>query len=85
MANDNAKKAVTIIVEGTGHEWAKEAISYADVVTLEVPNYAQHPEITYSVRYKRGQGAKPEGTLAPGAAVKVKDGMIFNVSETGQS
>jgi len=79
------KKPVTIVVEGTEHEWPKGEISYAEVVTLEVSNYAQHPEITYSVRYKRGHGSKPEGTLSPGASVKVKDGMIFNVSETGQS
>ncbi|RUX03767.1 hypothetical protein EOA30_15555 [Mesorhizobium sp. M8A.F.Ca.ET.059.01.1.1] len=85
MANDKPKKTVTIIVEGTEHEWPKDDISYAEVVTLEVPDYAQHPEITYSVRYKRGQGNKPEGTLAPGASVKVKEGMIFSVSETGQS
>lgn len=85
MANDKPKKTVTIVVEGTEHEWPKGDISYAEVVTLEVPDYAQHPEITYSVRYKRGQGSKPEGTLAPGASVKVKEGMIFNVSETGQS
>lgn len=85
MANDKPKKTVTIIVEGTAHEWPKGEITYVEVVTLEVPDYAQHPEITYSVRYKRGQGNKPEGTLAPGASVKVKEGMIFNVSETGQS
>ncbi len=85
MTNDTLKKTVTIIVEGTEHEWPKGEITYAEVVTLEVPDYTQHPEITYSVRYKRGQGNKPEGTLAPGASVKVKDGMIFNVSETGQS
>jgi hypothetical protein len=84
MMNDK-KKTVTIVVEGTEHEWPKDDISYAQVVTLEVPDYAQHSEITYSVRYKRGQGNKPEGTLAPGASVKVKEGMIFNVSETGQS
>ncbi|SKB28022.1 multiubiquitin domain-containing protein [Sphingopyxis flava] len=85
MGNDKPKKTVTIVVEGTEHEWPKGDISYAEVVTLEVPDYAQHPEITYSVRYKRGHGNKPEGTLAPGASVKVKEGMIFNVSETGQS
>jgi Xaa-Pro aminopeptidase len=55
------------------------------VVTLEVPNYAQHPEITYSVKYKRGHGNKPEGILSPGSSVKVKEGMIFSVSDTGQS
>ena len=82
---EHEKKTVTIVVEGTKHEWPKEAISYDEVVTLEVPDYAQHPEITYSVTYKRGQGNKPEGTLVPGASVKVKEGMVFNVSETGQS
>jgi hypothetical protein len=78
-------KGVTIVVEGAEHSWAKGEITYAEVVTLEVPDYAQHPEITYSVRYKRGIGNKPEGILTPGASVKVKDGMIFSVSETGQS
>ena len=77
--------SVTIIVEGTPHEWPKGDISYVEVVTLEVPDYAQHPEITYSVTYKRGHGNKPEGTLAPGASVRVKDGMRISVSETGQS
>ena len=79
------KKIVTIIVEGTSHEWPKEEITYAEVITLEVPDYPQHPDITYSVKYRRGQGNKPEGVLSPGASVKVKEGMIFSVSETGQS
>ena len=78
-------KTVTIVVEGTQHEWAKDEITYTEVVTLEVADYAQHPEITYSVKYKRGQGNKPEGILAPGDSVKVKEGMIFSVSPTGQS
>ena len=79
------RKTVTIIVEGTPHDWPKEKITYAEVVTLEVPDYETHPEITYSVKYKKGSGDKPEGVLTPGASVKVKDGMVFNVSETGQS
>lgn len=78
-------KTVTIVVEGTPHQWPKDEITYVEVVTLEVPDYAQHPEITYSVTYKRGQGNKPEGILSPGGSVKLKDGMIFNVSPTGQS
>lgn len=81
----NEKKSVTIIVEGTPHEWPKDEITYAEVVTLEFPDYPQHPEIIYSVKYKNGHGNKPEGTPSPGGSVKVKDGMIFNVSTTGQS
>ncbi len=80
-----AKNTVTIIVEGTPHEWSKPRISHDEVVTLEVPNHAQHPEITYSVKYTNGPNNRPEGTLAKGESVKVRDGMIFNVSETGQS
>ncbi len=79
-------KTVTVVVEGTPHEWSKdEEISFAQVVTLEVPDYSPASGISYSVKYMRGQGHKPEGILSPGESVKVKDGMVFSVSETGQS
>lgn len=82
----NTKKAVTIIVEGTPHEWEKGAITYAEVVALEVPDFHLHPEITYTVKFARGHGEKPEGLLNPGGSpVKVKSGMVFSVSPTGQS
>ena len=42
-------KTVTIIVEGTPHEWPEEDITYEQVVTLEVPDYAQNPQVTYTV------------------------------------
>jgi hypothetical protein len=79
------RKQVIIIVEGTPHEWSKERISHEQVVTLEVPNYNPNSGITYSVTYEKGSSSKPEGILAPGASVKVKNRMVFNVSETGQS
>lgn len=82
---EQEQKAVTIYVEGTPHVWPKEEITYAQVVTLEFPDFAQHPEITYTVTYERGHGHKPEGALAKGASVKVKDGMIFHVTDSGQS
>ncbi len=77
---------VTIIVEATPHRWPKgEKITYAQVVTLEFPDFPQHPERTYSVTYRNGAGQNHEGVLSPGASVKVKDGMEFNVTDTGQS
>lgn len=84
MAKDKEKE-VTIFVEGAPHQWLKGEISYEEVVTLEEPCFASNPDITYSVTYKRGTGNKPEGTLVTGASVKIKDGMRFSVSETGQS
>lgn len=84
MAHDS--KTITIVVEGTPHQWPKnEEISYAQVVTLEVPNYSPTSGISYAVKYTRGEGHKPEGILTPGDLVKVKEKMVFSVSETGQS
>lgn len=82
MANE--KKTVTIIVEATPHEWPKGDITYEQVVKLEVPGYSSESQTTYSVTYEKGNGNK-EGILYPGASVKVKEGMEFHVSETGQS
>ena len=82
-AND---KYVTIYVETKPHRWAKnEPISFAQVVKLEVPDYTPSSQITYSVKWTRGNGEKLEGILVPGASVKVKDGIRFTVSETCQS
>lgn len=79
-------KMITIVVEGTPHEWPKNSeITYSQLVALEFPDFAQHPEATYSIKYTKGQGNKPEGVLVAGGTVKVKEGMIFNVSATGQS
>ena len=79
------KWEITIIVNGTPHKWLEHEITYAQVVTLDVPDYPQHPEITYSVKYKHGPGHKPEGTLSPGGVVEVKNREVFSVSPTGQS
>jgi len=40
--------------------------------------------ITYYAR-GRGEGKKPEGSLVEGESVKIKDGMIFDVTRTDQS
>ena len=83
---DHDDKNVTIYIEATPHSWPKNSeICYAQVVKLEFPDFVEGGGDTYSVKYKRGHGDKPEGPLPPGKCVKVKDGMIFNVSKTGQS
>ncbi len=81
---DHPKKLVTIIVEGTPHQWPKDEITYAEVVTLEDPQYPQHPDRVYSVTWERGHGEK-EGKLSRGGSVKVKEGMVFFVKDTGES
>lgn len=81
----SGKKNITIIVNGSPEQVEKEEITYEQIVTLAFSDYPQHPERNYSVKYVRGHGNKPEGILSPGGKVKVKDGMEFTVTPTGQS
>lgn len=82
---EERNKPITIVVNGDPHEWLEKKITYAQVVTLDIPDYAQHPEVTYSVKYSFENGHQPERVLAIGASVEVKEGIIFTVTDTGQS
>lgn len=80
------QKAVEIIIDGTPYEWEKEKISYEEVVDLTYdgqPPQGENVEIT--VAFHRGHGDKDEGDLAPGEEVKVKKGMVFDVTATDRS
>lgn len=83
MASPNDR--ISIIVSGTQHKWATRTISYLDVATLFEPSAPKHPEITYTITYEQGPSANPEGVLAPGQTIQVREGMVFDVSRTGQS
>jgi Multiubiquitin len=78
------KKEVTIIVNGREVVVSKTEMSFAEVVALAfdtVPN----PNTMFTVTYRRGHGNKPEGTLVEGETLKIKDGMIINVTATDKS
>ena len=80
------KKAATIIIDGTPHEWPEKEISYEQVVDLAYDGNPPTGELVdITVGYHRGQGDKPEGDLEPGQSVKVKDGMVFDVTATDRS
>lgn len=78
-------KDVTIVVNGTQKTVAKDDLTFDEVVKLafETPPYGANT--LFSVTYRRGHGNKPEGILAPGESVKVKEGMIFDVTATDKS
>lgn len=78
-------KPVTIIVNGEAHEVANDEISFSEVVALAFPNPPSGPNVIFSVTYRRGHGSKPQGILAEGESIKVKDGMVFDVTVTDKS
>jgi len=86
---DNTKqkdKTVTIIVNGRERSWAKNAeISYEEVVRLAFENPPMGDDVQHTVQYTRGEGHRPTGALVEGQSVKVKEGMVFDVTPTNRS
>ena len=78
-------KQVTIIVNARTETVLKDDISYTEVIALAFPNPPTGDNVSFTVMYRRGHGNKPEGTLVQGQTVKVKEGMIFDVSPNNKS
>ena len=76
-------KTFTIVVNGREKVVSTRELSFADIVALA--GLPSGPTIVFTVTYRRGHGEKPEGTLVEGDTVKIKDGMIFNVTATDKS
>ena len=79
-------KTITIIVNGREKTVEKnDQISSQELVTLAFENPPTGEFICFTITYRKGHGNKPDGNLAEGELVKVKDGMIFNVTATDKS
>lgn len=76
---------VTIIVNTREKRWNRKDISYKQVVELAFGSYLDNPDTVYTVTYTKGPEHKRDGSLVKGQSVKVKNGMIFNVSQTNKS
>jgi Multiubiquitin len=82
---DSKKKDYEIIVNAQEKIWSEKEISYKEVVVLAFGSYSEDPNVVYTVIYSRGDKPHQEGSLVKGKSVKVKNGMIFNVSQTNKS
>ncbi len=78
-------KEVTIVVNGREKTVEKGELTFDQLVALAFDNPPTGEFICFTITYRRGQGNKPEGTLAEGETVKVKEGMIFTVTATDKS
>jgi hypothetical protein len=63
----------------------KAVLSFHDVVKLAYPAANPSPTMIYTVTYKRAVAPLHQGSLVPGGTVEVKNGTIFNVTETDKS
>ena len=78
-------KEVTIIVNGREKTVTNKVLTFDELVSLAFEDPPSGPFICFTITYRRGHGNKPEGSLVEGESVKVKKGMIFNVTFTDKS
>jgi hypothetical protein len=74
-----------IIVNGREKHVMGSMLSFDQVVRLAFDPAPSGPNVVFTVTFRRGPAPKPEGTLAPGEVVTIKDGEIFNVTCTDKS
>lgn len=79
------RKELTIIVNGREKVVDSRELCYDELLALAFDPVPTGEFICFSITYRRGHGNKPEGTLDEGKCVRVKKGMIFNVSFTDKS
>ena len=79
------EKVFKVIVNGREKTVTTKELTFDQVVALAFEIPPTGPNIAFTITYRKGEGNKPEGTLTEGGSVKVKDGMIFNVTPTDKS
>ncbi len=78
-------KIIVIYVRGRKHEVEEEKISYEEVVNLGYPDGKHGPQYEYDVTWKDGPKDEEEGILKEGEAIKIIEGMRFDVKFTDKS
>ena len=78
-------QALTIIVNGRKREVSTRTLSFDQIVALAFSPVPVGLTVLFTITYRRGPLENPEGTLTEGASVKVRKGMIFDVTETNRS
>jgi hypothetical protein len=76
--------AFTITVNGRPKTVSSNTLTFEEVVELAFPGGPRGDNWIYTVGYRRAEGDK-SGSLSAGDSVKLKDGMVFDVTQTDKS
>lgn len=78
-------KDISIIVNGREKIVEGKKLSFSDLIRLAFDNPPTGENICFTVTYRNGTKQNPEGTMVEGSTVKIKCGMVFNVTATDKS
>jgi Multiubiquitin len=78
-------KVYKIIVNGRQKEVSTKTLTFDQVVALAFNPVPSGPNVQFTVTYRKGPRKNREGSMTEGETVRIKDGMIFDVTETNKS
>ncbi len=77
-------KEYAIIINGREKTVADKILSFIDIVKLAFGVVSVGADTIYTMTFKKGEDRK-EGVLVEGDDIRIKRGMIFNVTATDKS
>jgi hypothetical protein len=80
-----SQKVIEIAVNGQAKEVAETKLTFNELIKLAFPTLPTGDNIMFTVRYRHGPKQNPSGTLLEGESVRIKNGMIFDVTQTVRS
>lgn len=78
-------KLIEVIVNGQPKSIAKDDLTYQEIVEMALGVYDSNPNISYTVLYFKGNESKPKGELVNGETLKIRNGIVINVTRTDRS
>lgn len=80
-----SERVFKIIVNGRPKIVTEKKLSFTEIVALAFDNPPSGPNIMFTITYRKGPHKNQEGTLLEGKTIKIKNGMVFNVTATDKS
>ena len=79
------QKQFDIFVNGRKKIVTAREFSFDRVVALAFNPIPTGPNVMFTITYRHGPHENPKGDFLPGGILKIKGGMIFNVTQTDKS
>ncbi|MBL9149852.1 MAG: multiubiquitin domain-containing protein [Phycisphaerae bacterium] len=78
-------KGYAVIVNGRPKKVHRSKLTFMQVVALAFDPIPNGPNWVFTITYRHGPSGNLQGTLIDGESVRIKNGMIFNVTATDKS
>lgn len=86
MSNEDKDKGADVAINGELRHVTDRIVTYEQVVSWAFPSLTTDPNSTFTVLYRKADNGRTEGSLVPGASVKMhKQGSSFSVTHSIRS